>query len=170
MTSFLSTFSISASLTRHAIELLSSWRTSKDAFAHNLPLSHPDRLRPGHSRSTSLGISKTPHLPTSTRESCPESTEAPSSERRCQTTLSFRPQGFSPSRRLTPRDLSRAYCIPLPVWGSLRFVYLRELLAKVLDDTLPATPITPSKAFPFFAAAPCHQGPCLLAVCSRFHR
>jgi hypothetical protein len=60
MTSFLSTFSISASLTRHVIELLSSWRTSEDAFAHNLPLPQPDRFRPSHCRSTSLGISKTP--------------------------------------------------------------------------------------------------------------
>lgn len=50
------------------------------------------------------------------------------------------------------------------LWGSSRFVDLEALLIKALRDTLPVMPLTPFKAFPFLAAAPCHQGPCLPAV------
>ena len=61
MNSFLSTFRISAPLTLHAIRLLTSWRTFKDAFAHNLPPSHlePSPAKP-HSQHLSWDFQRLP--------------------------------------------------------------------------------------------------------------
>jgi hypothetical protein len=53
------------------------------------------------------------------------------------------------------------------LWGSSRFASLERALTKRLPDTRPVMPLIPFKAFPSLAAAPCHQGPCLLDVGSR---
>jgi hypothetical protein len=51
------------------------------------------------------------------------STQEPKPQaRRCHPPDTFRPRGFSPPRRFTPRERSRVYCTPLPIRDSPRFV------------------------------------------------
>jgi len=81
-----------------------------------------DRLRPNRLHWHLSWVSQRPSpLPTSARESCPRKTEVFPLKRRCETTLLFRLQGFSPSWRLTPREPSQACCILLPALGFITF-------------------------------------------------
>lgn len=170
--SFLATSRTSAPLALCVARLPTSWRTSKDAFSHNLPAPALDRFRPNRTCWHLSWVSQRPPL-----YRRPSANPVPE-----------RPKPFLRSTAAT-RSSSSAYRVSHPpdglllanfrrlvascyrLWGSLRFASLEDSLIKNLLDTLPAMPLTPFKAFPSLAAAPCHQGPCLLAVSSRvcFH-
>jgi hypothetical protein len=90
--------------------------------------------------------------------------------------LPFRPRGFTPPRRLSPREGPRACCIPLPVLGFTAFPETRsprspdpttEVAASeagVRQASLPAARSLPLEEFSPPTAVPCHHGLCPLAV------
>lgn len=77
--------------------------------------------------------------------------------------IPFRPRGFSPPRRLSPRHDLRACCIPLPILG---FAAFRATSNRSRTRAPPRCASTLRRGPPP-SAAPGHPGPCHLAVPSR---
>jgi hypothetical protein len=103
--------------------LLRSVRTTAGSLAAHRP---EPKLRPGDQDPASPGVRDRhrPSTDTSSARPLPGTRVAPDSLRADGTTrpASFRPRGFSPPRRLSPREGPRACCIPLPVLGFVAFL------------------------------------------------
>jgi hypothetical protein len=78
----------------------------------------------------------------------------------------FRPCRSTRLRRFAPRKALRVYCTPLPAMGFATFPprSLTSFRRRMLAPEPSQMALTPSEAFPFPAAAPCHHGHCPLAV------
>lgn len=76
--------------------------------------------------------------------------------------VSFRPRGFSPPRRFSPRCGSQACCILLPIVG---FASFHTDLAEASRDPRDAT--TPRRILPTTRGSPVTRSPCPLGVRSR---
>lgn len=167
-TSFLATFRTSTPLALCVARLPTSWRTSKDAFSHNLPAPALARFRPNRTRWHLSWVSQRPPL-----YRHPSANPVPERPKPFLRSAAATRPSSSASRVSHPPDglllanFRRLVASCYRLWGSSRFASLADSLIKNLRDTLPAMPLTPFKAFPSLAAAPCHQGPCLLAVSSR---
>jgi hypothetical protein len=93
----------------------------------------------------------------------------PPSGRRCHPSSSFRPRGFSPPRRLSPRRGCRFVAPCCRLWGSTRCPLRLPDRPKAPCKTVafPAPHFIPFEEFPSSAAAPHHCGRCLPVITAR---